>query len=92
MADNNLELNKLCKRLEGHHKDLTTKYNILVKRTNSIINTLKDVNTKLEYLSDKLSMFEFIEAEDGIEGYFDPYSQRTPEEYEETDDEDEDDE
>jgi len=81
----NNDLDKLLTAIEDNHKQLVTKYNVLVKRTNSIISTLKDLNSKLDFLSDKMSMFEIIEEEDiEDEPDFDPY-QVEPEDYEEDD-------
>jgi len=82
----NNDLDKLLTAIEDNHKQLVTKYNVLVKRTNSIISTLKELNSKLNFLSDKMSMFEIIEEEDiEDEPDFDPY-QVEPEDYEEEDD------
>ena len=81
----NNDLDKLLTAIEDNHKQLVTKYNVLVKRTNSIISTLKELNSKLDFLSDKMSMFEIIEEEDiEDEPDFDPY-QVEPEDYEEDD-------
>ena len=82
----NNDLDKLLTAIEDNHKQLVTKYDVLVKRTNSIISTLKELNSKLNFLSDKMSMFEIIEEEDiEDEPDFDPY-QVEPEDYEEEDD------
>tara|TARA_E500000318_G_C3528056_1_gene199269 strand:+ start:665 stop:925 length:261 start_codon:yes stop_codon:yes gene_type:complete len=83
----NNDLDKLVKAIDKNHNLLVTKYNVLVKRTNSIISSLKDVNAKLEYLSDKMSMFEIIDV-DVEDEEFDPYSVER-EDYEEDNDEDE---
>ena len=81
----NNDLDKLLTAIEDNHKQLVTKYNVLVQRTNSIISTLKELNSKLNFLSDKMSMFEIIEEEDiEDEPDFDPY-QVEPEDYEEED-------
>lgn len=73
------------KIIESSYKDLTTKYNVLVKRTNSIITSVNTMNAKLDFLVEKMSMFELMEDEnedEEIEGY-EPYDD---------DDEDDDDE
>ena len=82
------ELDNLIKTIEKNHKDLLTKYNVLVKRTNSIITGLNLANEKLDFLVETMGMFELIE-EDHIGEDFDPYSHQ-PEEYEEDDDDEED--
>ena len=80
------ELKDLIRTLDKNHKDLITKYNVLVKRTSSIITTINTINEKLDYLVETMSMFELIEEE--VYEDFDPYSQ-AQEEYEEVEDEDE---
>jgi len=62
MADR--EMNELIKKIEKNHKDLLTKYNVLVKRTNSIITSLSTISDKLDYLVETMSMFELVEEED----------------------------
>ena len=59
VADNELE--KVLIEIDKHHKSLETKYNVLVKRTNSMIKSLSIIDDKLDFLLDKMSMFEFIE-------------------------------
>lgn len=86
----NNELKDLMKTLDANHKELATKYNVLVKRTNSIINSVKDINEKLEFIADKLSMLDFMEQDDeDSDEDFNPYS-LDPEDYEEVDNDDED--
>ena len=87
MADK--ELKDLIRTLDKNHKDLITKYNVLVKRTSSIITSVNLINEKLDYLVETMSMFELVEDE--MQQDFDPYSQQE-EEYEEVEDDDEDDE
>lgn len=84
MPNQNIEFKKIKELLEEHHKDLTTKYSVLVKRTNSIITTLSGINDKLDYLVDTMSMFELIEEENRED--FDPYHTEQ-EDYEQVDDE-----
>jgi hypothetical protein len=52
------------KLIEENHKDLKTKYNVLVKRTNSIISSLNKIDAKLDFLVEKMAMFELMEDED----------------------------
>lgn len=52
------------KLIEENHKDLKTKYNVLVKRTNSIISSLNKIDAKLDFLVEKMAMFELMEEED----------------------------
>ena len=78
------EYQEIKNLIQKHQKDLTTKYNVLVKRTNSIITSLDNLNTKMDYLVERMSMFEFIdedEDEDDLESYG-----IDPEEYEDDDD------
>ncbi len=80
VADNELE--KVLIEIDKHHKSLETKYNVLVKRTNSMIKSLSIIDDKLDFLLDKMSMFEFIEeAGEEDEEEFDPYHVE-PEDYE----------
>ena len=55
MADK--ELKDLIRTLDKNHKDLITKYNVLVKRTSSIITSVNLINEKLDYLVETMSMF-----------------------------------
>ena len=59
MADK--ELKDLIRTLDKNHKDLITKYNVLVKRTSSIITSVNLINEKLDYLVETMSMFELME-------------------------------
>jgi hypothetical protein len=52
------------KLIEENHKDLKTKYNVLVKRTNSIISSLTKIDAKMDFLVEKMAMFELMEDED----------------------------
>jgi len=85
MADK--EINELIKKIEKNHKDLLTKYNVLVKRTSSIITTLATLNDKLDYLVETMSMFELVEEDGDAEEYEEYFSQ-----YEDSEDDDDDDE
>lgn len=87
MANEDLEFKKLKQSLDKNYKDLTTKYNVLVKRTNSIITSLSEINQKLDYLVETMSMFELVEddSED-----FNPYNVEE-EEYEDMEDDEDDD-
>jgi hypothetical protein len=84
MADK--EIINLLKSIEKNQKDLTTKYNVLVKRTNSIINSLSQINEKLNFLIETMSMFELSEDEEDYED-FDPYKTNV-EDHEDSDEED----
>lgn len=78
------EYQELNNTIQKHQKDLTTKYNVLVKRTNSIITSLDKLNTKMDYLVERMSMFELVdEDEEDLESYG-----IDPEEYEEDDEDD----
>lgn len=78
------EYQELNNTIQKHQKDLTTKYNVLVKRTNSIITSLDKLNTKMDYLVERMSMFELVdEDEEDLESYG-----VDPEEYEEDDEDD----
>jgi predicted transcriptional regulator len=90
MADK--EIVNLLKNIEKNQKDLTTKYNVLVKRTNSIITSLSEINEKLDFLVETMSMFELADDEDGEDDEddyedFNPYQKET-EDYEEEDEDD----
>lgn len=87
---NNTELNKISRKIELNHKDLTTKYNVLVKRTNSIISSLNKMLEYIDAITEKLSVLEFIEDEESIQEFYDPYQDGIPEEYEEQDDDEDD--
>lgn len=87
---NNTELNKISRKIELNHKDLTTKYNVLVKRTNSIISSLNKMLEYIDTITEKLSVLEFIEDEESIQEFYDPYQDGIPEEYEEQDDDEDD--
>lgn len=52
------------KLIEENNKDLKTKYNVLVKRTNSIISSINKIDAKLDFLVEKMAMFELMEDED----------------------------
>jgi len=88
MSDQHLE--KL-KNIEKNQRDLFTKYNVLVKRTNSIITTLNQINEKLDYLVETMSMFELMEdsAEEDEDDYESYSSEYTEDEDEDEDEEDE---
>jgi len=77
MTDKLIE--QLKKHIDKNHKDLITKYNVLVKRTNSIITSLSKIDEKLNYLVETMSMFELVEEDEEEE--FDPYHV-DPEDYE----------
>lgn len=78
------EYQELNNTIQKYQKDLTTKYNVLVKRTNSIITSLDKLNTKMDYLVERMSMFELVdEDEEDLESYG-----IDPEEYEEDDEDD----
>lgn len=85
MADK--ELSELIKKIDKNHKDLLTKYNVLVKRTNSIITSISTINDKLDYLVETMSMFELVEEEEEDEGDFNPYRIES-EDYNDDDDDD----
>lgn len=87
MADK--EIVNLLKNIEKNQKDLTTKYNVLVKRTNSIITSLSEINEKLDFLVETMSMFELEDDEDDEDDYedFNPYQQET-EDYENEEEDD----
>lgn len=87
---NNTELNKISRKIELNHKDLTTKYNVLVKRTNSIISSLNKMLEYIDAITEKLSVLEFIDDEESIQEFYDPYQDGIPEEYEEQDDDEDD--
>ena len=71
MSDKPLE-----KLVEEYYKKLETKYNVLVKRTNSIITSLTKIDSKLDYLIEKMSMFELMEEEEeDIENEYEPYNE-----------------
>lgn len=61
------------KLIEENHKDLKTKYNVLVKRTNSIISSLNKIDAKLDFLVEKMAMFELMEDEDEDEEEYESY-------------------
>lgn len=85
----NTELHKIAKKIDLNHRDLVTKYNVLVKRTNSIITSLSKMLEYIDSITEKLSVLEFIEDEESVEEFFDPYREGISEEYEEDyDDED----
>jgi hypothetical protein len=79
------EITKLIKDIDKNHKDLLTKYNVLVKRTSSIISSLSELNAKIDYLAEMMSMFEL--AEENEEEEFDPYHLES-EDYEDIDNDD----
>ena len=87
MADK--EIVNLLKNIEKNQKDFTTKYNVLVKRTNSIITSLSEINEKLDFLVETMSMFELEDDEDDEDDYedFNPYQQET-EDYENEEEDD----
>lgn len=74
------ELISVLKKIEANQKDLITKYNVLVKRTNSIITSLSQIDTKIEYLVETMSMFETDEDDEGEYDGFESYSQIEDEE------------
>lgn len=74
------------KIVEEYFKKLETKYNVMVKRTNSIISSLNEVNSKLDYLIEKMSMFELMEEDD--EDIEDEYEKYLEDEDEDEDEED----
>lgn len=86
MADK--EIQNLARTIEKNQKDLVTKYNVLVKRTSSIISTLAEMNEKLDYLLETMSMFEIVE-EDEYDEDFNPYAAEPEDYYEDDDDDDE---
>jgi len=86
MADK--EINELLKKIEKNHKDLLTKYNVLVKRTSSIITTLSTLNDKMDYLVETMSMFELVEDEEEYEEDFNPYRIESEDYDDDDDDED----
>lgn len=61
------------KIVEEYFKKLETKYNVMVKRTNSIISSLNEINTKMDHLIEMMSMFELMEEDDDIEDEYEKY-------------------
>lgn len=69
--------------IEDNHKDLKIKYNVLVKRTNSIISSLNKIDAKLDFLVEKMAMFELMEDEDEEDEEYESYDVDENEEDEE---------
>ena len=86
---NDSELKKLILKIEKNHKDLTTKYRVLVKRTDSIISSLNDLQPKIDSLINKLSVFEILSEDVEEQEEWNPYDSVEPEDYDNYDDEDE---
>jgi len=79
---NDSELKKLILKIEKNHKDLTTKYRVLVKRTDSIISSLNDLQPKIDSLINKLSVFEILSEDVEEQEEWNPYDNVEPEDYE----------
>jgi hypothetical protein len=82
------DLAKILAKLDKDHKDLTTKYRVLVKRTSSIISTLKSIDTKINNLLDKLSIFEILDEDIDSQTEWNPYDEVEPEDFEDYDKDD----
>tara|TARA_B100002019_G_C21174955_1_gene550580 strand:+ start:468 stop:728 length:261 start_codon:yes stop_codon:yes gene_type:complete len=80
-----MDLQKIVAKLEKNHKDLVTKYRVLVKRTDSIISSLQSIEPKVDLLLDKLSAFEILDEELEEQEGWNPYETEA-EEYENYDD------
>ena len=80
-----MDLQKIVAKLEKNHKDLVTKYRVLVKRTDSIISSLQSIEPKVDLLLDKLSAFEILDEELEEQEGWNPYVTEA-EEYENYDD------
>ena len=80
-----MDLQKIVARLEKNHKDLVTKYRVLVKRTDSIISSLQSLEPKVDLLLQKLSAFEILDEELEEQEGWNPYETEA-EEYENYDD------
>jgi len=82
-----MDLQKIVARLEKNHKDLVTKYRVLVKRTDSIISSLQTLEPKVDLLLQKLSAFEILDEELEEQEGWNPYeTEAEAEEYENYDD------
>lgn len=81
-----MDLQKIVAKLEKNHKDLVTKYRVLVKRTDSIISSLHSLEPKVDLLLEKLSAFEILDEELEEQEGWNPYEAEA-EEYENYDDE-----
>lgn len=86
---NDSELKKLILKIEKNHKDLTTKYRVLVKRTDSIISSLNDLQPKIDSLINKLSVFEILSEDVEEQEEWNPYDSVEPEDYDNYDDDEE---
>jgi hypothetical protein len=80
-----MDLQKIVAKLEKNHKDLVTKYRVLVKRTDSIISSLQSLEPKVDLLLQKLSAFEILDEELEEQEGWNPYETEA-EEYENYDD------
>ena len=82
-----MDLQKIVAKLEKNHKDLVTKYRVLVKRTDSIISSLHSLEPKVDLLLEKLSAFEILNEELEEQEGWNPYeTEAGAEEYENYDD------